>query len=51
MLQVHTASSKMGPIDGGPHGLIHVLRNAIGSSGTLAMPSMTGAECDAAHAS
>ena len=40
-LQVHTAFSKVGPIEGGPIGLIEALRAAIGPGGTLVMPSMT----------
>ena len=40
-LQVHTAFSKTGPIEGGPLGLIAALREALGPEGTLVMPSMT----------
>lgn len=40
-LQVHTAFSIVGPIEGGPLGLIEALRAAIGPEGTLVMPSMT----------
>lgn len=40
-LQVHTAFSRVGPIDGGPLGLIEALRAAIGAGGTLVIPSMT----------
>ena len=40
-LQVHTAFSRVGPIEGGPLGLIHALRDALGPDGTLVMPSMT----------
>ena len=38
---VHTAFSKVGPIEGGPTGLIEALRDALGPDGTLVMPSMT----------
>jgi aminoglycoside N3'-acetyltransferase len=38
---VHTAFSKVGPVDGGPVGLIAALRDAIGPEGTLVMPSMS----------
>ena len=41
VLVVHTAFSKVGAIDGGPEGLIAALRAALGSDGTLVMPSMT----------
>ena len=40
-LQVHTAFSRVGPVAGGPRGLIDALRAAIGTTGTLVMPSMT----------
>ena len=40
-LQVHTAFSRVGPIEGGPLGLIRALREALGADGTLVMPSMT----------
>ncbi|MDE2900148.1 MAG: AAC(3) family N-acetyltransferase [Chloroflexota bacterium] len=40
-LQVHTAFSTVGPIEGGPIGLIEALRAAIGPGGTLVMPSMS----------
>jgi len=38
---VHTAFSSVGPIDGGPQGLIAALREALGPDGTLVMPSMS----------
>ena len=41
VLLVHTAFSKIRPIEGGPLGLIAALRSAVGSEGTLVMPSMT----------
>src|SRR2546423_1216614 len=41
ILLVHTAFSKVGPVEGGPHGLIAALREAVGPEGTLVMPSMT----------
>ena len=40
-LQVHTAFSRVGPIENGPRGLIEALRTAVGHKGTLVMPSMT----------
>lgn len=41
VLLVHTAFSKVAPIDGGPQGLIEGLRAALGATGTLVMPSMS----------
>src|SRR5262245_52515617 len=41
VLVVHTAFSKVAPVEGGPHGLIAAVRNALGPDGTLVMPSMT----------
>lgn len=41
VLQVHTAFSRVGPVEDGPHGLIEALRTALGPEGTLVMPSMT----------
>ena len=40
VLLVHTAFSKVAPVDGGPEGLIDALRAALGPDGTLVMPSM-----------
>src|SRR5262245_26439873 len=40
ILLVHTAFSKVGPTEGGPHGLIEALLAAVGERGTLVMPSM-----------
>ena len=40
VLLVHTAFSEVGPVEGGPSGLIAALREALGSKGTLVMPSM-----------
>ena len=45
VLQVHTAYSKVVPMDRGPQGLIEVLRAALGDGGTLVMPSMTDNDC------
>jgi aminoglycoside 3-N-acetyltransferase len=39
-LVVHTAFSKVAPVEGGPRGLIDALRAALGPGGTLVMPSM-----------
>lgn len=41
VLVVHTAFSKVGPIDNGPRGLIEALLAALGPAGTLVMPSMS----------
>lgn len=41
VLLVHTAFSKVKPVEGGPIGLISALHAALGSDGTLAMPSMS----------
>ena len=38
---VHTSFKAVGPIEGGPEGLIAALRVALGSDGTLVMPSMS----------
>ncbi len=40
-LLVHTAFSKVGPVEGGPSGLILALRAALAPAGTLVMPSMS----------
>ena len=41
VLLVHTAFSRVAPVEGGPGGLIVALQTAIGDSGTLVMPSMS----------
>jgi aminoglycoside 3-N-acetyltransferase len=41
VLIVHTAFSRVGPVNGGPQGLIDALRSVLGTEGTLVMPSMT----------
>lgn len=41
VLVVHTAFSKVGPVEGGPRSLIEALLTALGPTGTLVMPSMT----------
>jgi len=38
---VHTAFSRVRPVEGGPQGLILALRDALGPDGTLVMPSMS----------
>jgi len=38
---VHTAFSKVGPVEGGPAGLIAALLELLGPDGTLVMPSMS----------
>ena len=40
VLLVHTAFSRVQPVEGGPLGLIGALRNVLGASGTLVMPAM-----------
>jgi aminoglycoside 3-N-acetyltransferase len=44
VLVVHTAFSKIRPVEGGPAELIDALQRAIGSDGTLVMPSMSDAD-------
>jgi aminoglycoside N3'-acetyltransferase len=39
VLLVHTAFSKLRPVEGGPDGLIAALKAVLGSAGTLVMPS------------
>lgn len=65
ILIVHTAFSKVAPVEGGPRGLIEALRSALGPEGTLVMPSLSddddhpfdpketpcAGECDEARAS
>ena len=41
VLLVHTSFSRVGPVEGGPAGLIHALQTALGTEGTLVMPSMS----------
>ena len=41
VLLVHTSLSAIGPVDGGPQGFIQALQCALGSTGTLVMPSMS----------
>jgi aminoglycoside 3-N-acetyltransferase len=41
VLVVHAAFSKVGPVEGGPQGLIEAVRAALGPAGTLVMPSMS----------
>ena len=41
VLVVHTAFSKLPPVDGGPRGLIEELLAAVGAEGTLVMPAMS----------
>lgn len=42
VLLVHTAFSKVRPVEGGPSGLIAALEAALGETGTLVMPSLSG---------
>ena len=41
VLLMHTSFSKVGPVEGGPQGLIGALQDALGPRGTLVMPSMS----------
>jgi aminoglycoside 3-N-acetyltransferase len=41
VLLVHTSFSAVAPVEGGPHGLIAALHDAVGPQGTLVMPSMS----------
>jgi len=41
VLLVHTAFSKIRPVESGPRGVIEALMGALGSDGTLVVPSMT----------
>src|SRR4051812_35259578 len=41
VLLVHTSFSNVGPVEGGPQGLIGALQAALGPNGTLVMPSMS----------
>lgn len=42
ILLVHTSFRAVRPVEGGPEGLVAALREAIGATGTLVMPSWTG---------
>ena len=44
VLLVHASFRAVGPIEGGPLGLIAALRLAVGNDGTLVMPTMTDGE-------
>ena len=44
VLLVHTSFKAVGPVEGGPLGLISALRAALGPQGTLVMPTMTDGE-------
>jgi aminoglycoside 3-N-acetyltransferase len=41
VLVVHTAFSRVAPVEGGPRGLIEAIQAAMGPHGTVAMPSMS----------
>lgn len=41
---VHTAFSKVRPVEGGPLGLIHALQDTVGTAGTLVMPTMSAGD-------
>lgn len=42
VLLVHISFRAVRPVEGGPRGLIEVLRSTVGSAGTLVMPSWSG---------
>lgn len=42
VLLVHTSYRAIRPLEGGPEGLIHALREGLGPEGTLVMPSWSG---------
>lgn len=44
VLLVHTSFKAVGPVEGGPSGLIRALRAVLGDDGTLVMPTMTDGE-------
>ncbi|MCW5964997.1 MAG: AAC(3) family N-acetyltransferase, partial [Bryobacterales bacterium] len=44
VLLVHTSFRAVGPVEGGPLGLICALRQTLGPHGTLVMPSWTGSD-------
>jgi aminoglycoside 3-N-acetyltransferase len=44
VLLVHTSFRAVGPVEGGPLGLIAALQAALGPAGTLVMPTMTDGE-------
>jgi aminoglycoside 3-N-acetyltransferase len=44
VLLVHTSFRAVRPIEGGPEGLIHALRESIGPEGTLVTPAWTGSD-------
>jgi aminoglycoside 3-N-acetyltransferase len=41
VLLVHASFSRVGPVEGGPSGLISALQSAVGPKGTVVMPSMS----------
>jgi aminoglycoside N3'-acetyltransferase len=47
ILIVHTAFSKVAPVEGGPRGLIEALRSSLGPEGTLVMPNSIRPVCAA----
>lgn len=44
VLLVHTAFSRVRPVEGGPLGLIQALSDALGPEGTLVVPTMTAGD-------
>ena len=45
-LLVHSSYKSLGPVDGGPHAVIHALRDTLGEHGTLIMPTFSFAFCE-----
>jgi aminoglycoside 3-N-acetyltransferase-4 len=44
VLLVHTSFRALRPVEGGPLGLIEAIRDVLGPTGTLAMPSFSGSD-------
>ncbi|GAA4035847.1 AAC(3)-VI family aminoglycoside N-acetyltransferase [Allokutzneria multivorans] len=49
VLVVHSSFRALRPVEGGPLGVISALRTALGESGTLVMPSMSGSDVRAPY--
>lgn len=43
---VHSSMKGLGPVEGGPQAVIDALLNAVGESGTVLFPTLTGSEAD-----
>lgn len=46
VLLVHSSFRAVRPVEGGPHGLVEALHQAVGPAGTLVMPSWTGSDAE-----